>query len=438
MQNFSEIIKKSTPPPTHKKLTVPNLRKYVKTFLLLYSIFHDYLYGTINLFYHVFIHYTDGGSELDPNVSSLGPIESSGVAETNYLSDSDSLAEDIEKDNNFMVGDSPPRLRNISYLYSGYNILEGNPVQKGSMDPGIRGYQIFQTTYGGNNTSPDGTFAIPDGSNIEHTQSCTVSFKSKELTTEKSYEESMKTAVEASAGYGGFAFKASKEYQTRTEEIRKGKSVFIRTESTCSIYNGTIDQTRPPKLHESFSSAVIMLGHHLVKNKLKDSHLVDFVERYGTHFITDALFGAKFGMEYQFSSDSYKKMKEKGLKISVSAEYAGLFTAGVSASTEKNRKDAETFQKESKNKFIYSYGSQISSDGNELTWASAAAKDPLPIKVWIKKIHHLINNNNLNVSDKTLSHRNIKRLRHAVKDFVEKKYCLILQKKGKVVDCSRI
>ena len=374
------------------------------------------------------------GNELKQKPGSLGFIYSGNDAVTSQFGESESSTDDLKEDDDLLVNDELPHLRNIGYLFAGYSILRGNPVQKGNLDPGIRGYEIFQTTYKRNKTSSDGTFLMPDGSNVRRTKSCSVSFKSKSLSTEKSYVESMKVGVEASGGYGGFSFKANVDYQQRTEEIRTGKSVFVRIESTCNMYKGTVDQSIPPKLHPSFISQVKELAKRLKKKKLKDSHLVDFVERFWTHFITDALFGAIYGMEYHFSQESYQQMKEEGVNIKVSAEYAGLFIAGVSASSETNRKDAEKFEKESKDKFIYSYGTQIPKDGNEMTWASQAAADPLPLKVWIKGIHKLFNKKYLKGSGKKFR-KDIKHLRHTVKEFVRTKYCQILQRRGEVVDC---
>ena len=115
----------------------------------------------------------------------------------------------------------------------------------------------------------------------------------------------------------------------------------------------------------------------------------NLLEDFGTHYTTDVVMGARFGVMNEFTKKGYENAVETGLNVGASATYSGLFEAGVSYSKEVHSKSRKKFEELRKNYKIYSYGSRIPTSGNSSIWASESSKTPLPISLKMRTIADL-------------------------------------------------
>lgn len=79
---------------------------------------------------------------------------------------------------------------NIGYLFRGYSILEGNPLDPTVFDPGFKS-KIFQATYEQNKRTDDQRYKIPDNVDILAKEACSSSFSSETVMTESDYQRSL-------------------------------------------------------------------------------------------------------------------------------------------------------------------------------------------------------------------------------------------------------
>ena len=93
-------------------------------------------------------------------------------------------------------------MKNIEYLFSGYDIYFGNPASTfGQIDPGFRD-SIFIEVYKGS-TTPDSLFVIPDGLSFGFSnETCEIDFQSKIIQGPLSYYDVLREKV---SGISSFA-----------------------------------------------------------------------------------------------------------------------------------------------------------------------------------------------------------------------------------------
>ena len=76
----------------------------------------------------------------------------------------------------------------------------------------------------------------------------------------------------------------------------------------------------PPELSKDFTNAIDKLPENYDKERY-----MKFIENFGTHYIKQADMGALYGQQSQVSSESWGKMTDEEISISVSAGYSGTF-----------------------------------------------------------------------------------------------------------------
>ena len=104
-------------------------------------------------------------------------------------------------------------LPNIGYLGSGYDILKGNPLALGTVDPGFQVYSSFDLSAAGYHPSPDQRYLVPNGTELRLAPACEVSFEASSIDSISAYEQKLRQSVKTTAGYMLFSFSASQEYQ---------------------------------------------------------------------------------------------------------------------------------------------------------------------------------------------------------------------------------
>ena len=184
-------------------------------------------------------------------------------------------------------GDST--MSNIGYLFRGYNVLEGNPIDPDrSFDPGFKS-KIFKATYTKDRRTDDQRYKIPDFVDIFGKTSCSSTFSSETVMTVSEYQQSLmaKAAVSGSAQYGVVkgSFSASTEYNRMKSALESNTKSIIKTEATCTVYEGRIQTGTPPEFTENFLESVKFYSGSKEYDKLLDT--------FGTHFVEAVEMGAR-------------------------------------------------------------------------------------------------------------------------------------------------
>ena len=92
------------------------------------------------------------------------------------MENSEREARDLWLSHPFVSYDSEDHIRifnSIGYLFSGYNLINGNPFSEEGIDSGFTIAPIFTTEYNGRSTG-DGLTLLPKGVNAYRTISCQI------------------------------------------------------------------------------------------------------------------------------------------------------------------------------------------------------------------------------------------------------------------------
>lgn len=315
----------------------------------------------------------------------------------------------------------PKYMDNIQVLFKGYDILYGNPMPTGfiPMDPGLR-KQIFGAVYDPNHpewVSGDKLYYQPKGTTISSCAgSCVSTFSSTRIAGTKSYSASLSTKVSAEGEGWGAKFSASTDYKNVKDGSSARDSFFTQSEMSCCIYYADIDYYTPPDLSDDFKEGL----KTLTETYMKEPYL-HFIKTFGTHYVSQITMGAMFGQQSEITADAWSAMESSGLNIETAANYSGALVAGsASATSDSQKKHAETFNKYSTKQRMYSLGAKPPSDGKTSTWAEQAVESPAPLKYNLVQIDELVKDEAIKAN-----------LKKALKD-----YCHNLMIEGLIDSCD--
>lgn len=279
-----------------------------------------------------------------------------------------------------------PTMPNIEYAMRGYNLLMGNPLATGHQaDPGFDS-SIFEAVYSGAATA-DLRYQIPDGMSVYSKTICNIQFLSDVYTNEKKYQHELKVPVNVDFSGWGAAFTANVQYQQTTTQMSTYEHSFVKTESTCGVYEVVLDLYEPAKLRSGFLTAA---------QTLQDANAEDeyttyrrFVEVYGSHFLASTHMGAKYAEQSELSKTSRETLEAENIDIKLAAAYSALFKLGIDGGANIDTETMERFQKETLSQSIISFGSRPPADGSASTWANSVFDEPLPISYHLLPIDEL-------------------------------------------------
>ena len=273
----------------------------------------------------------------------------------------------------------------IDYALLGYNILKGYPLEDG-MDPGFAG-PIFAADYSGLGMSADCRYNIPDGLYVYPEISCQTSFSSQEIKSQKELETSLSASVSGSAGGWGAMFSASASYEQESSKVSTGETLLIMSQATCRYYKTRLDTETPPALHDNFIDKVNSIVSAATADQEAAVH--DFLDAYGTHFLTDIDFGARYTKQHEMSYSQYEIASSHSYDVSVQASYSGVYDVSGSASLSADQQAAaEDFESRVTTTTI-TIGATPPASGDELEWASTVQENPMPIKFTLSSIEDL-------------------------------------------------
>ncbi|XP_060608246.1 uncharacterized protein LOC132760315 [Ruditapes philippinarum] len=271
---------------------------------------------------------------------------------------------------------------NIDYAFFGYDIYRGFPLAD-SRDPGFT-HPIFKSDYSNMQQTADCRFALPNGYIAVASVSCVTSFSSTVLETKNELQDVLSTMAEVSVGYKAFAFSSSFGYRKMTSTLDRKKSVYIISSATCDYYFVKLRKQMPPSFDDDF---LIWLS----KLDASDSNTtyIEFMDRFGTHFLSEVTFGARFSNEYEMSLSDYQSIKESGYSASARASFTGKVSIGAGFSLETSQRQAAQEFSERVETHTKTVGAAPPSNGDALTWASEVKDNPVPSKLTLKNIEDL-------------------------------------------------
>ena len=289
----------------------------------------------------------------------------------------------------FIVSDLPPPLPNIGYLGSSYNIIIGNPLATGRLDPGfLSATGIFKFTYDQGLTTADGRYSIPDHTNVNAIESCSFAFSSTTTREERSYMDSLKVKVDTSFSGWGASFSQSSEYQEVKEYTSNSEALFISSSAECQVYGGSIDNAQ---FIDDFEKEV-----HALPSDLSLADYKRFIARWGTHISTSLVMGGRFGYNSRFETSKYGEMMSKGFNFKAAAGYSGAFSIDSSLTTEEEMEKAEEYNNAREDRSIFQVGGKpvVGDDGSAFLWAETVREDPLPLIYGLTELYNFLDAHN--------------------------------------------
>jgi hypothetical protein len=263
---------------------------------------------------------------------------------------------------------TPPKFPNVGWVGHGYNIFYGNPHATNDLDPGFGADPVFALTYNDGSTTADGLWTVPDHVSIPGTtDACSLSSEGVTCQTTEAYSSELQ--VDCSADFSGFgaAFSASVDYQNVQQETSSQSSVFVSTKGVCTVYRAYINIDVHPALTDTFTNVAAALPS--VYNISTGPKFWSFFDLYGTHYMTQISFGARWGYLFESTQSQWTTLESTGLNIGAAASYDGLFIhAGVSTNDSTQTSEAATFDQYTSSFYQFSLGNPPPSDGDLDTW----------------------------------------------------------------------
>ena len=169
-------------------------------------------------------------------------------------------------------------------------------------------------------------------------------------------------------------------YQKISEEL-SNENIYVISSISCTSYSVSLDDMNPPHL----DFRVLQLGSRIDDDVTK---VQEFLDYYGTHFLTDIIFGAKYLFYYKVPLKTYQQIAGKGIDIRTSASYLSLMNlgAGFKLTSDQKALAIALSQVESN---VFSLGLPPPNDGDALTWALAIKEHPVPIRYGLQNIADL-------------------------------------------------
>ena len=209
--------------------------------------------------------------------------------------------------------------------------------------------------------------------------------------------------------------------------MSSGEFLYIISQAQCRYYFSKISITDPPPFHPGFVS----WAKRLASSDASQNDIIEFIKYYGTHYVSEVTFGARFIKKHKVSQTKYKELREKKISVEAQASYSGLFSVGGGLSMDsEQRSAASNFQKSVETSTV-TVGAAPPSNGDALTWASSVQDNPIPIKYSLSAIHDLFTERN---SDH-LPGVNMNIVRERLING-SKNYCQALKEEGRIDSCD--
>lgn len=229
-------------------------------------------------------------------------------------------------------------------------------------------------------------------------------------------------------GGWGFKFSASASYKTSVAQMSSGEFLYIISQAQCRYYYSTLDLTDPPPFHPGF----LTWAKRLAAPDVTQNDVIQFIKYYGTHFLSDVTFGARFVKNHKMRQEKYKEMRSEKISVEAQASYSGLFSVGGGFSMDSEQRNAASRFEKSVETSTSTVGAAPPSNGDAMTWAASVQENPVPTHYTLSGIHNLFSEQFTKRLD---SNVNFTAVRERLKN-AGKKYCEVLRGEGFVDSCE--
>ncbi|PVD27834.1 hypothetical protein C0Q70_13009 [Pomacea canaliculata] len=308
----------------------------------------------------------------------------------------------------------------MDYSLFGYNSLKGCPLTSGR-DPGFT-LPIFSGEF---HVTPDFRYSVPRGVVLSHDVSCDTSFTSKVVETPYDLTKVLTVTARLGRDKWGPPFSASQHFHKLSAQLTQ--HVLVVSTAVCSLYDLTLLLTEPPSFHLSFADWMIKLN-----NTDDEDKYLQFLDTYGTHFVSKARFGASITVIYKMDDNVYRLLTEDHVTSAASYSAPELFGYREILTSDQQKAIAE-FRNHKTTTFAV--GVPLLDGGNRATWLTAAKDNPSVIDYDLTSVEVLFSDTFMGEASTTggygIDRDRIKKNIMAVKT----KYCRSLKRKDLLVDC---
>lgn len=279
---------------------------------------------------------------------------------------------------------------------------------------------------------------MPLGFDVDRQYSCRTSFQSQVIQTSKQLRDFLSTKVSVGGGAFGVEFSASVGYEKETESLEQTFSTKVQSTATCKYYHAQLGlfKNNKPKFSSTFKQAIALLKNDLSDGKISNENAYFVFDNFGTHYLREALYGARYTNMFTMTSSDYSKMKREGIDVEVAASYSGaIYSGSASASVSTETQESVRKFNENTNRETYSYGSLPPSDGEAATWASAVKQHPLPIQYTLGPITDVFDPNIFEKINSELSNEDALKIKSELES-KRTSYCAHVKNSNPKVYCS--
>ena len=209
--------------------------------------------------------------------------------------------------------------------------------------------------------------------------------------------------------------------------MSSGEFLYIVSQAQCRYYFSKLDATDPPPFHPGFVS----WAKKLASSDASQDDLVQFIEYFGTHYVSEVTFGARFTKQHKVSQTEYKELRDKKISVEAQASYSGALSIGGGFSFDQKQRDLATNFQKNVETWTITVGAAPPSNGDAMTWASSVKENPVPTKYSLSPIYDLFTERYA----ENLPGIDLNAMRERLRN-TSRNYCRILREKGKIDSCD--
>ena len=239
-------------------------------------------------------------------------------------------------------------LHNIGFLFSGYNLLNGNPFPREGIDPGFSMSPLFTTVYKGGRTD-DGRVLLPVGVHAYKTISCQSHAQTFVFKTASDYSKYVSSQIGVQASFGKISASLNREHSERLKLLLSSDNMMLRAMNSCYMYTAKLDMYNPPEVDKSFRYAI----HSTQANSTKD--VKKLIQEYGTHFLNMVQMGYRKGIDVVMKKSVYSRSEGVQEKIQAIVAFGPV---GLSKGKSEGESSVDGILNQAVRKYEFSIGKE--------------------------------------------------------------------------------
>ena len=323
---------------------------------------------------------------------------------------------------------STKRMTALDYMASGYNIYEANPLTTtNDIDPGFKTARIFDFTYKNSGKSDDGLWEVPDYIEVIRSEECSLDFNKRIITGPKLYRDVLSGHIDYSFDDKKGIFKGNKEFIKLESNTNSKNDIYTASEAQCNVYIGMMENYPTPKGSANFLKDVKNLPI-----LYEYSSYMDFLNKYGTHYIYMVYLGSKFGCVNRITGTAWKSFLMKGYEAKDGV--IGSCLERSEAKNEKihyNKEAVEELKRNCLESNITITGPHPVKGEDDKAWLKTTLEDPKIIGMKLRRISSLLDTDIISDDEEIeIKKTNI--------NTALNEYCGYLYEKSKVSGCREL